>query len=165
MCVYVHIHVCICVCMHAKPLQSYLTLCNPTDCNPPGSSVHEILQARTPEWVAMPSSRRSSWPRVQISVSMAPALASGFFTTSTTWEAHRCTYWHILVLRTYKLYQNNETASCTFFCIMVFHSTILYGNFFQVNWYSFKFNIGWIIFLLWLWKFNNFPIDSHLLCF
>ena len=31
--------------------QSYLTLCSPMDYNlPPGSSVHGILQARTPEW-------------------------------------------------------------------------------------------------------------------
>ena len=43
----------------AKSLQSYLTLCNPMDCSPPGSSVHGILQARTLEWVAMPSSRGS----------------------------------------------------------------------------------------------------------
>ena len=27
--------------------QSCLTLCNPMDCSPPGSSVHGILQART----------------------------------------------------------------------------------------------------------------------
>jgi len=27
-------------CLHAKLLQSYLTLCNPMDCSPPGSSVH-----------------------------------------------------------------------------------------------------------------------------
>ena len=33
-------------CVHAKSLQSCLTLCNPMDCSPPGSSVHEILQAR-----------------------------------------------------------------------------------------------------------------------
>ena len=30
----------------------------PTDCSPPGSSVHGILQARILEWIAMPSSRR-----------------------------------------------------------------------------------------------------------
>ena len=40
----------------AKSLQSCLTLCNPMDCNPPGSSVHGILQARTMEWVAISSS-------------------------------------------------------------------------------------------------------------
>ena len=37
--------------------QSCLTLCDPMDCSPPGSSVHGILQARILEWVAMPSSR------------------------------------------------------------------------------------------------------------
>ena len=30
-----------------------LTLCNPMDCSPPGSSVHGILQARLLEWVAV----------------------------------------------------------------------------------------------------------------
>ena len=43
--------------------QMFLTLCDPVDCSPPGSSVHGILQARILEWVAMPSSRRSSRPR------------------------------------------------------------------------------------------------------
>ena len=33
--------------------QSCLTLCDPMDCNPPGSSVHGILQARILEWVAI----------------------------------------------------------------------------------------------------------------
>ena len=37
--------------------QSCLTLCNPIDCNPPGSSVHGILQVRILEWVAIPFSR------------------------------------------------------------------------------------------------------------
>ena len=46
-----------------KVAQSCLTLCDPMDCSPPGSSVHGILQARTLEWVAMPSSRGSSQPR------------------------------------------------------------------------------------------------------
>ena len=34
------------------------TLCNPSDCSLPGSSVHGILQARILEWVASPSSRQ-----------------------------------------------------------------------------------------------------------
>ena len=37
----------------AKSLQSCLTLCDPIDGSPPGSSVHGILQARTLEWVAI----------------------------------------------------------------------------------------------------------------
>ena len=44
----------------AKSLQSRPTLCDPLDGSPPGSSVHGILQARKPEWVAMPSCRGSS---------------------------------------------------------------------------------------------------------
>ena len=37
----------------AKSLQSSLTLCDPIDGSPPGSSVHGIFQARTLEWVAI----------------------------------------------------------------------------------------------------------------
>ena len=36
------------------------TRCDPVDCSPPGCSVLGILQARTLEWVVMPSSRGSS---------------------------------------------------------------------------------------------------------
>ena len=43
-----------CACMHAKSLQSCLTLCNPVECSPPGSSVQGILQARILEWAAVP---------------------------------------------------------------------------------------------------------------
>ena len=37
----------------AKSLQSCLTLSDPMDCSPPGSSVHGIFQARVLEWVAI----------------------------------------------------------------------------------------------------------------
>ena len=47
----------------AKPLQSCQALCDPTDCSPPGSSVHGILHARILEWTATCSSRGSSRPR------------------------------------------------------------------------------------------------------
>ena len=49
--------------MKVKVAQSCLTLGNPMDCSPPGSSVHGILQAGVLEWVALPSSRGSSRPR------------------------------------------------------------------------------------------------------
>ena len=42
---------------------SCLTLFDPMDCGLPVSSVHGILQGRIPEWVAIPSSRGSFWPR------------------------------------------------------------------------------------------------------
>ena len=54
---------------YAKLLQSSTTLCNPMVCSPLGPSVHGILQARIPEWVAMPSSRGSSRSRDQTCVS------------------------------------------------------------------------------------------------
>ena len=41
-------------------IQSCLTLCEPTDCSLPGSSIHGILQAIILEWAAIPSSRGSS---------------------------------------------------------------------------------------------------------
>ena len=55
--------VCVCVCVHA---QSCSTLCDLIDCSPPGSSVHWIFQARILEWVALSSSRGSSWSMDQI---------------------------------------------------------------------------------------------------
>ena len=49
-------------------------------CSPPGSSVHEIPQARILEWVTIPFSRGSSWPRDQTQVS---CIAGRFFTIWT----------------------------------------------------------------------------------
>jgi len=49
---------------YAKSLQSCLTLCDPVDCSPPGSSVHGILQARILEWVAI-SSTSHEYPQVK----------------------------------------------------------------------------------------------------
>jgi len=43
----------------AKSLESCLTLYDPMDCSPPGSSVHGMLQTRILEWVVVPSSRGS----------------------------------------------------------------------------------------------------------
>ena len=41
---------CVKVKSESEVAQSYLTLSNPMDCSPPGSSVHGILQARVLEW-------------------------------------------------------------------------------------------------------------------
>ena len=50
---------------------------DPMGCSLPGSSVHGISQARMLEWVAIPFSRRSSWPRDQIQVA---CIVGRFFT-------------------------------------------------------------------------------------
>ena len=54
-------------CINNKLLvtQQCSTLCDPTDCSPPGSSDLGILQARILEWVPIPFSRGSSQPRGQ----------------------------------------------------------------------------------------------------
>ena len=57
----------------------------------PSSSVQEILQAEILEWVAMPFSRGSSWPRIECRSLSFPPLAGRFFTTSATWEANQDT--------------------------------------------------------------------------
>ena len=51
--------------------------------NLPGSSVHGILQARIPEWVAMPSSRECPLPRDQIHVSCGSCNAGRFFASES----------------------------------------------------------------------------------
>ena len=71
----------VCVCLVISRHQSWLTLCNPMDCSPPGSSVHGIFQARIVEWVTMPSCRVPSQPGDQTQVS---CTAGGFFTVWAT---------------------------------------------------------------------------------
>ena len=64
--------------------QSCLTIWDCMDCSPPGSSVDGILQARVLEWVTIPFSRDSSWPRDRTQVS---DTAGRFFTIWTSREA------------------------------------------------------------------------------
>ena len=73
--------------MRAKLLQFCLTLCDPMDCSPPGSSFHEILQANILEWVAIPSCRGFSHPGLKPASLIPSALAGRVFTTNTTREA------------------------------------------------------------------------------
>ena len=57
----------------------------PVDHSPPGSCVHGSLPARILEWVAIPFSRGSSWPRDQTQVSR---IAGTFFTVHTPGKPH-----------------------------------------------------------------------------
>ena len=60
--------------MRAKSLPSCPTLCDPVDYSPPGSSVHEILQARILEWVVMPSPGDPPNPGIEPVSPVSPAL-------------------------------------------------------------------------------------------
>ena len=70
-------------CEWVKVAQLCPSICNPVDCSPPGFSVHEILQARVLEWVAIPFSRASSWPRDWTPVSCIAGKCS------TTWATRK----------------------------------------------------------------------------
>ena len=72
--------------------QSCPTLCNPMDCSPPGSSVHEIFQARILEWVAISFSRESSHPRDRTRVS---CTAGRFF----YWLSYFSFIWASLIVQ------------------------------------------------------------------
>ena len=70
--------ICAVLCLVA---QSCLTLCNPVDYSPPGSSVHGILQTRVLQWVSMLSSRGIFWPKDPTHVSCVSCIVGRFFTT------------------------------------------------------------------------------------
>ena len=78
-----------CVCVH---IQSCPTLCNPTDCSPPGSSVHGIFQASIMRQVAITSSMGSSWPRDWTCFSCVSCIGRWILYHCTTWEAQNAQY-------------------------------------------------------------------------
>ena len=105
-------------CVHAHWLQSCLTLCDPMGYNPPDSSVHGILEARILEWVASPSSKRSSRPQDWTYLS---CITGKFFTHWATWEAPKQPCAHlkirvsIMMERAGKATGDHPTVSATVF--------------------------------------------------
>ena len=85
------------LCVHA---QLWLTLCNPLDYSPSGSSVHGIFQARILEWVAISSSRESSWPRDWTQVSWISCIGRQIFCHCATYLPIKLLHrrWHRLYL-------------------------------------------------------------------
>ena len=83
--------------------QSCLSLGDPMDCNPQGSSVHGILQARILEWVAISSSRGSSQPRDRTQVS---CIVGGFFAIWATREAQTSSG-HLLSIITVDVFKDD----------------------------------------------------------
>ena len=72
--------------MRAKSLQSCPTLCDPMGCSPPGSL--SMGYPRQEYWRVLFSSPGDlPNPGMEPESLMSPALASGFFTISATWQA------------------------------------------------------------------------------
>ena len=68
------------------------TLWNPVDCSPPGSSVHRTVRAKILAWVAISSSRGSSWLRGQIHASLisCPAVILRHLYPLSLWGSPVC---------------------------------------------------------------------------
>ena len=88
------------------------TLCNPMNCSPPGSSIHETFQARILEWVAISSSSRgSSQPKDQSSIctSLAGRLPGRLFIFT------------ILEIKSEEFLQHKSTQACVPSGVRVHH--------------------------------------------
>ena len=72
--------------------QACPTLRNLMDCSPQWNSVCGVLQARILEWVAIPFSRGSSWPRdwTQVSCVQADSLLSEALGKPKVWKQPKC---------------------------------------------------------------------------
>ena len=77
----IYMYVCV------KSFYSCLTLCDPMNYSPPGSSVHGIFQQEYWSGLPFPPPGDLPNPGSKPMPLMSPALAGGFFTTSTTREA------------------------------------------------------------------------------
>ena len=78
-------YLCGSICMVCSVAQSCPTLCDPKDCSPPLS----MGFSRQEYWSGLPCPPPGDLPNPGIKPEslISPALAAGFFTTSTTWEA------------------------------------------------------------------------------
>ena len=75
----VHVYVC-------SVASACLTLCDPMNCSPPLSSVHEILHTRILEWVAMSSPGDLPDPGIKPAPPASPVLQVDSFIHWVTWE-------------------------------------------------------------------------------
>ena len=97
----------------AQLLQLCPALCDLVDCSSPGSSVHEILQARILEWVAMRTSRASSRPRDWTHIS---CIAGRFFNHHwANWEVWKCKIGSIRNLSSYGVNDFTHRTWCNCF--------------------------------------------------
>ena len=103
------------------------------DCRPPGSSVHEILQARILDWVVMPFSGQSSWPRDQTRVS---CTADRFLPLGPSGEPVNLLYWiplHFVVFVHFLYTRRFCLNTCLYFMVFPTDPTVLSVTEVKVN--------------------------------
>ena len=77
--------------------QSCLTLCDPVDYSPPGSSVHGISQARKLEWVAISLSWDIPDTGIETMSPMSPALQADPYLWSQQGRPYICIYVYVYI--------------------------------------------------------------------
>ena len=133
--------------------QLCLTLCDPMDCSPPGSSVHGIHQARILDCVAMPFSRESSRPRDRTWVS---CFAGRLFTIWATRE-FQYRYYYYPKWRSEKFYNLLKVTQ-------LIYSRVRIRN---LNLYIFRvYTLGIIYTAIWNFKLSHVYIlqEKQLYC-
>ena len=123
--------------VHAQLLQSCLTLCDAMDCSLSDSSLHGILQARTQEWVAMPSSRWSSRPRDPTRISCVSCIAGRSFATEPLGKP-----------LSMQISSNKE---------QLLNSPLLKGLFFPIELFWYLFWKSVITYVKFFWTFHSVP--------
>ena len=89
--------------------------CDPMDCSPPGSSIHENPHAKILEWVAVSFSKGCSWPRDGTWVS---CIAGWFFTIWASREA-------VLIIMSLKIRKmNREEGKKNYIYIYIYPENI-----------------------------------------
>ena len=157
----------------AKSLQLCPTLCDPTDCSPPGSPVPGILKARTLEWVTIAFSNAGKWKVKVKSLSRVRLLA-------TPWTAahqappsmgfSRKEYWSGVPLLYYT--NTNSWLSLIMFSLLVNLVWLLYLSQNQVSqiqiWILVKklSNVQWVFDVVFrtTWKADNFYFPTYFAC-
>ena len=110
----------------------------------PGCSVHRIPQARILEWVAIPFSRGSSWPRDRTQVSH---IAGGFFTVWAIREALKSIYRFLIyqlprvVEKFSSIYLSSPKRSLTMPFLTLLHGSLLWTIMLKEHFKSFKVHI------------------------
>ena len=79
---FMYTHICVCLVTKLCP-----TFCYSMDYSTPGSPVHGIFQTSILDWVAISSSRESSWARDWTQVSYVSSIGRQVFHHYITWEA------------------------------------------------------------------------------
>ena len=112
-------------------LQSCLTLCDPMDCSLPGSSIHGVFRQEYWSGLPCPPPGHLPDPFIEPTSLMSPALAGGFFTTRTTWEAlyfHEVTVIIISILGPVKWNPERRSNSTSITKPVSWGAWLVFGN-------------------------------------